>query len=108
MLPSGKVLDEQLLKTELQQKAKAEQRTLPPPFQEETNINVGLIVQDTVYNTWLVVSKAVRHQGLGSRFLIQFACGRMIGLLKHATFLFHHVSPIVKELFQKVRQRYSP
>ena len=77
-------------------------------YHAETNIDIGLIVQDSVYLEWLVAGEARHHVGLAARFLITFAQGRMVGELKHRRFNDSIFRPFVEGMFEAILKKWSP
>eukprot|EP00973_Karenia_brevis_P037358 5149486-Karenia_brevis.AAC.1 len=80
----------------------------PIPFMHHTNIQVGLIIQDSVWTEWWGVSECKRHKGLASRFTFPFAKGRMIGPLKYRNFFQSIYRPIVKDIFTRILTTWGP
>ena len=78
------------------------------PFHAETNVCVGLVIQDSVWAEWWVCSESQRHEGLASRFTIAFARGRLVASLKYKNFFQRIYKPLVQKLFEIVLRCYSP
>ena len=76
--------------------------------QKQTNICIGLIIQDSAYRDWLVAGEATHHEGLSQRLPLTFGKGRMVGALKHSRFAETVYFPLVKEIFRVVLKRFSP
>ena len=89
-------------------KAKKDGSAVAAAYQSETNIELGLIVQDSVYLDWLVAGEAHQHIGLASRFLITFAKGRMVGELRYRDFNEHVFRPIASKVVEETLKRWSP
>ena len=81
---------------------------IPVPFLKRTNVCLALIIQDTVWIDWFVVSEAHHHEGLASRFLIPFAKGRMVGPLRFKDFFEIVYRPLVKRCLKTLLSLYSP
>ena len=71
-------------------------------YQPSTNIQIGLVVQDSVYQDWMVTGESHQHEGLSQRFQITFGRSRMVGLLKHKRFAEHVYKPMVKGILANV------
>ena len=77
-------------------------------YQPSTNIEIGLVVQDSVYQEWLVTGEANHNEGLCQRFLITFGRGRMVGELKHKRFASDVYRPLVQEVFERILKWIGP
>ena len=76
--------------------------------QKQTNICIGLIIQDSANRDWLVAGEAVHHEGLSQRMLLRFRKGRMVGQLKQSRFADRVYFPLVKDVYRESLKRCCP
>lgn len=81
---------------------------IPAPYLKDTNVAIGMIIQDSVWRSWWASAEAQRHEGLASRFLFAFARARQIGDLRHQQFFVAVFRPMVKKTLASILERISP
>ena len=58
--------------------SKIESKPVNGMYHKNTNVGIGLLMQDGVWADWFVCAEAEHHEGLACRLLFNFAKGRMI------------------------------
>ena len=74
---------------------------------KHTNLDLVLVIQDSVFADWWAVAESKVHEGLAARFLFSFARGREAGPLKFKNFFEKIYRPSMKKALQTILVTFS-